>query len=84
MNRGGLAESPKRKGSSLPSGDSQASQASVESTIAHVEQVKLMLLGMEQRLEIREAELAANIRKAQAESSKFEEMRSQLLSAGSS
>jgi hypothetical protein len=69
---------------SLPSEDSGPSRASVESTIAHVEQVRLMILGMEQRLEAREAELAANVRKAQAESSKFEEMRTQILSASSS
>jgi hypothetical protein len=56
----------------------------LESTIAHIEQVKLMVLGMEQRLETREAELANNIRRAQAESNKFEDLRKQVLIADSS
>lgn len=54
---------------------------SMEAAIAHVEQVKLMILGMDQRLESREGEIAANIKRAQAESSRFEEMRKQVLSA---
>ena len=54
---------------------------SVEAAIAHIEQVKLMILGMDQRMESREAEITANIKRAQAESSRFEEMRKQVLSA---
>ncbi|KAF9786906.1 hypothetical protein BJ322DRAFT_1052617 [Thelephora terrestris] len=54
---------------------------SVEAAIAHIEQVKLMILGMDQRLETREAEVATNIKRAQVESSRFEEMRKQVLSA---
>jgi len=54
---------------------------SVEATIAHIEQVKLMILGMDQRLESREAEITTNIKRAQGESSKFEEMRKKVLSA---
>jgi len=76
----GPAESPKRSETSLPSGDSQAS---VEATMAHIEQVRLMILGMEQRLDTRETELAANIQKAQAQSTKFEEMRRQVLATTS-
>lgn len=53
----------------------------MEATIAHVEQIKLMLLGMDQRLENREVEIAANIKRAQAESSRFEEMKKQVLSS---
>lgn len=54
---------------------------SVEAAIAHIEQVKLMILGMDQRLENREGEIMANIKRAQGESSRFEEMRKQVLSA---
>ena len=43
-----------------------------------------MILGMDQRLETREAEVAANIQRAQAESSRFEEMRKHVLSAANS
>jgi len=57
---------------------------SVETTIAQIEQIKLMILGMDQRLESREAEIAANIKRAQVESSRFEEMRKQVLSATNS
>ena len=39
-----------------------------------------MILGMDQRLESREVEIAANIKRAQVESSNFEEMRKQVLS----
>lgn len=68
------------------SGDAQNPQQteeqreSVEAAIAHIEQVRLMILGMDQRLESREVEIAANIKRAQAESSNFEEMRKQVLS----
>jgi hypothetical protein len=53
---------------------------SVEAAIAHIEQVKLMILGMDQRLESRETEISTNIKRAQAESTRFEEMRKQVLS----
>jgi len=57
---------------------------SVEAAIAQIEQVKLMILGMDQRLETREAEITANIKRAQGESSRFEEMRKQVFSAANS
>jgi len=63
---------------------SEQQKKSVEAAIAHIEQVKLMILGMDQRLETRETEIAANIKRAQGESSRFEEMRKQVLSAGNS
>jgi hypothetical protein len=76
IGRGGSEDSPKRPETSLPSNDSSVS---IEATLAHLEQVRLMVLGMEQRLDLREAELATNIHKAQAQSTKFEEMRKQIL-----
>ena len=63
---------------------SEQQRKSVEGTIAQIEQIKLMILGMDQRLETREAEIAANIKRAQGESSRFEEMRKQVLSATNS
>jgi len=66
---------------SSPQNQQQSDQQkqSVEATIAHIEQVKLMILGMDQRLETREAEIGANIKRAQGESSRFEDMRKQVL-----
>ncbi|KAF9654408.1 hypothetical protein BDM02DRAFT_149996 [Thelephora ganbajun] len=60
---------------------SEQQKKSVEATIAYIEQVKLMILGIDQKLESKEAEVAAGIKHAQAESSRFEEMRKQVLSA---
>ena len=60
---------------------SEQQKKSVEATIAQIEQIKLMILGMDQRLENRETEIMANIKRAQGESSRFEEMRKQVLSA---
>jgi hypothetical protein len=63
---------------------SEQQKQSVEATIAQIEQIKLMILGMDQRLENRETEIMANIKRAQGESSRFEEMRKQVLSATNS
>ena len=79
-----------RSSGSGPGANSQNQQhpeqqrKSVEAAIAQIEQVKLMILGMDQRLESRETEIAANIKRAQTESSRFEEMRKQVLSASNS
>jgi len=63
---------------------SEQQKKSVELAIAQIEQVKLMILGMDQRLENREGEIAVNIKRAQTESSRFEDMRKQVLSAANS
>jgi len=63
---------------------SEQQRKSIEGTIAQIEQIKLMILGMDQRLETRETEITANIKRAQAESSRFEEMRKQVMSATNS
>ncbi|EPQ60102.1 hypothetical protein GLOTRDRAFT_89713 [Gloeophyllum trabeum ATCC 11539] len=54
------------------------SPAAVNETMAHIEQVRLLILGMEQRLQVREEKLAKSIDKAQSEGRRFEEMRKQL------
>ncbi|KAH8094753.1 hypothetical protein BXZ70DRAFT_947408 [Cristinia sonorae] len=55
--------------------------ANLEATQAHIEQIRLLIMGMEQRLQTREEKLVKSIEKAEAESSKLEEMRKQVLSA---
>jgi hypothetical protein len=73
-----------RRKRELSEQQAEQQKKSVEGTIAHIEQIKLMILGMDQRLENREAEIAANIKRAQVESSRFEEMRKQVLSTTNS
>jgi len=48
------------------------SKASMEGTMAHVEQVRLLVLGMEERLRVREEKLAKTMEKADQESHRFE------------
>ncbi|KAI0066517.1 hypothetical protein BV25DRAFT_1820497 [Artomyces pyxidatus] len=59
------------------------SQASIDATMAHIEQVRLLILGMEQRLQSREENLTKTIEKADSEGAKFEGMRKAVLSARS-
>jgi hypothetical protein len=56
------------------SSDVQPSQQSVEATMAHVEQVRLMILGMEQRLQVREEKLVKTVEKAEKEGARFQEI----------
>ena len=46
--------------------------------LAHVEQVRLLILGMEQRLQTREEKLTRTIERAESEGRKFEEAREEL------
>ena len=48
------------------------SKASVETTMAHVEQVRLLVLGMEERLRTREEKLVKTMEKADQESHRYE------------
>ncbi|TCD63349.1 hypothetical protein EIP91_005650 [Steccherinum ochraceum] len=61
----------------------QASAANSEAAQARIEQIRMLIMGMEQRLQIREEKLAKNIEKAEVESARFEELRKQVLSATS-
>ncbi|KAI0800535.1 hypothetical protein C8Q74DRAFT_422282 [Fomes fomentarius] len=67
-------------------GDSSAAspQATVDATKAYLEQVRLTILGMEQRMQSREEKLAKHIERAEAEGARFEEVRRQALSTTSS
>ncbi|TFK90073.1 hypothetical protein K466DRAFT_517755 [Polyporus arcularius HHB13444] len=60
------------------------SEASIEATKAYLEQVRLAILGMEQRMQSREDKLAKHIERAEAEGARFEEIRKQVSSAASS
>ncbi|KZT27528.1 hypothetical protein NEOLEDRAFT_1130498 [Neolentinus lepideus HHB14362 ss-1] len=55
------------------------SQAAVEETMAHIDQVKLLILGMEQRLQAREDKLVQSIDRAQAEGRRFEDLRKEMV-----
>ncbi|CCM03824.1 uncharacterized protein FIBRA_05973 [Fibroporia radiculosa] len=50
-------------------------------SLAQVEQVRLLILGMEQRLQSREEKLLKTIERAETESARFEEKRKQVSSA---
>lgn len=60
--------------------DSSSTNATVEGTMAHIEQVRLLILGMEQRLQSREEKLVKTIQRAEAEGTRFEQSK-QVLSA---
>ncbi|RPD64636.1 hypothetical protein L226DRAFT_549426 [Lentinus tigrinus ALCF2SS1-7] len=82
----GKSSSPAKEKSSLSASTSDASQsqASIEATKAYLEQVRLAILGMEQRMQSREDKLAKHIERAEAEGARFEEIRKQVLPASSS
>lgn len=61
----------------------EASPATAEATLAHVEQMRLLILGMQQRLQTREETLTKVIERAEGEGMKFEELRRSMLSAKS-
>lgn len=51
--------------------------------MAQVEQMRLLILGMQQRLQTREETLTKAIERAEGEGMKFEELRRSMLSAKS-
>jgi len=51
------------------------SKPSVETTMAQVEQVRLLVLGMEERLRVREEKLVKTMERADQESHRFEVLR---------
>ncbi|KAI0829037.1 hypothetical protein BC628DRAFT_1192608 [Trametes gibbosa] len=69
------------KGSSAPSPAhaSGADGVTAEATMAYIEQVKLLVLGMEQRLQTREDKLVKHIERAEAEGARYDEARKQAL-----
>ena len=80
----GKANSLSKEKSSLSASTSDASsQASIEATKVYLEQVRLAILGMEQRMQSREDKLAKHIERAEEEGARFEEIRKQVLPASS-
>jgi len=66
-------------GRQIDTGSSE--QVDVEATHAHLEQVRLLILGMEQRLLAREEVLNKTIERAETEGGRFEEMGRNVVSA---
>ncbi|OSD00869.1 hypothetical protein PYCCODRAFT_1413591 [Trametes coccinea BRFM310] len=60
-----------------PASAPQESGASVDSTMAYIEQVRLLIIGMEQRLQSREDKLLKHIERAETEGARYEEVRKQ-------
>jgi hypothetical protein len=55
------------------------SEPSTHASISHIEQVRLLILGMEQRLQAREEKLMQNVQKAEGEAARFESMSKEIL-----
>ncbi|KAI0003873.1 hypothetical protein BJV74DRAFT_490907 [Russula compacta] len=56
-----------------------SSKAGAEATVSHVDQVRLLILGMEERLRTREEKLVKTMEKADQESHRFEVLRKEAL-----
>ncbi|KAI0652576.1 hypothetical protein C8Q79DRAFT_897631 [Trametes meyenii] len=69
--------------STVPAKGAQAETATVDATMAYIEQVRMLILGMEQRLQSREGKLVKHIERAEAEGARFDEVRKQSLTATS-
>lgn len=61
--------------------EGQLDPASPEAAMAQVEKVRLLILGMEERLQQREEKLIQNIKKAEAEGVKFEDQQKQIMAS---
>jgi hypothetical protein len=80
----GLFSPPMQHATSpTPADGNLNSKASVEATMAHVEQVRLLVLGMEERLRTREEKLVKTMEKADQESHRFEVLSKDALRAKS-
>lgn len=63
----------------MPSAIPMGKSSDAESAKAYVEQVRLLILGMEQRLKTREEKLAKAVEAAEVEGGRYEEARRQSL-----
>lgn len=86
--RGGLkspgharASSVSKLQSVFDAAPASGSDAQQQPNRAFVEQVRLLVLGMEQRLQTREERLAKSIERAEAEGARFEELRQEVAAA---
>jgi len=72
---------PSRITSSPDPSPNSISNETAQATLAHIEQVRLLILGMEQRMQAREQKLTKTVQKAEKESGRFEKMRKEVLSS---
>jgi len=71
------------RSNSQPSSSPGNGESSAEAVHTHVEQVRLLILGMEQRLQLREEKLLQSVQKAEVEASRFEELRRGIVASSS-
>lgn len=76
LNRATVTPPPPSEASNPPPA---ASQASVEAALSQIEQVRLVVLGMEQRMQERQEKLTKTIERAEAQEMKCEALRKQML-----
>lgn len=57
-----------------------SSQDATQAKLSHIEQVRMLILGMEQRLQVREEKLSKTMEKAERESGLLENVRKEVLS----
>lgn len=76
-----FSPSMRHTASPTPVDGNLSSKAGAEATTSHVEQVRLLILGMEERLRTREEKLVKTIEKADQESHRFEVLRNEALPA---
>lgn len=66
---------------SIPKIQADSASGDSDATKAYIEQVRLLVLGMEQRLQTREEKLTKTVEKAEAEGAKFDELKRQAVTA---
>lgn len=72
----------RRRGSiTSPPQNGEPSSTTNEATLAQMEQVRLLVLGLDQRMQAREGSLMQIIQRAEGEGAKFEELRKNALAA---
>jgi hypothetical protein len=49
-----------------------------QATLAHIEQVRMLIMGMEQRLQTREDKVVKSVERAESEGRRFEELRREI------
>ncbi|EGO05430.1 hypothetical protein SERLA73DRAFT_83108 [Serpula lacrymans var. lacrymans S7.3] len=59
-----------------------SSQASHESTMAYMDQIRMLILGMEKQIQTREETLTKTIERAEGEKTKYENIRKEVLAEG--
>ena len=64
-----------------PGDKSEEGRVDRQQALAHIEQVRLLILGMEQRLQTREEKLVKTLERAEGEGRRFDELRKEI-SAG--